>query len=162
MDIELIKECEAKAKVWLESPIYDAETKKEIQAMLDNENKDDLVDAFYQSLEFGTGGLRGIMGAGTNRMNKYIVGMARLPHHTYLDEDGVRRDQLGSDPIHGLTSEWQKVEMDVEYTEELDPEILANKGYSLAIGFACSWQGAYFKGSIGNKLYIDNVSVICE
>ncbi len=94
--------------------------------------------------------------------NKYIVGMARLPHHTYLDEDGVRRDQLGSDPIHGLTSEWQKVEMDVEYSEELDPGILANKGYSLVIGFACSWQGAYFKGSIGNKLYIDNVSVICE
>ena len=84
MDIELIKECEAKAKVWLESPFYDAETKEEIQAMLDNENKDALVDAFYQSLEFGTGGLRGIMGAGTNRMNKYIVGMATQGFANYM------------------------------------------------------------------------------
>lgn len=92
----------------------------------------------------------------------FIVGMARLPHHTYLDENGVRRDQLGNDPIHGLTNEWQQVEMDIEYTEELDPEILANKGYSMVIGFACSWQGAYFKGSIGNRLYIDNVNIICE
>lgn len=95
-------------------------------------------------------------------INKHIVGMARLPHHTYLDEEGIRRDQIGNDPIHGLTNEWQKVEMDVEYTEELDPEILANNGYSMVIGFACSWQGAYFKGSIGNKLYIDNINVICE
>ncbi len=94
--------------------------------------------------------------------SKYIVGMARLPHHTYVDEDGVRRDELGNDPIHGLTSEWQQVELNVEYTQDIDPEILANKGYSLLIGFACSWQGAYFKGSIGNKLYIDNVNVICE
>ena len=84
MDIELIKECEAKAKVWLESPFYDAETKEEIQAMLDNENKDELVDAFYRSLEFGTGGLRGIMGAGTNRMNKYIVGMATQGFANYM------------------------------------------------------------------------------
>ena len=94
--------------------------------------------------------------------NKHIVGMARLPHHTYLDEEGIRRDQIGNDPIHGLTNEWQKVEMDIEYTEELDPEVLANNGYSLIIGFACSWQGAYFKGSIGNKLYIDNINVVCE
>lgn len=94
--------------------------------------------------------------------SKYIVGMARLPHHTYLDEDGVRRDQLGNDPIHGLTNEWQQVEFDVEYTEDIDPEILANKGYSVIVGFSASWQGAYFKGSIGTKLYIDNVNVICE
>ena len=76
MDIQLIKECEAKAQAWLDSPYYDAETKAEIKAMLDNEDKTALIDAFYQNLEFGTGGLRGIMGAGTNRMNKYIVGMA--------------------------------------------------------------------------------------
>lgn len=95
-------------------------------------------------------------------INKHIVGMARLPHHTYLDENGIRCDQLGNDPIHGLTAEWQEVVLDVEYSQELDPEILANKGYSIVIGFACSWQGAYFNGSIGNKLYIDNVKVICE
>ena len=76
MDLELIKSCTAKAQEWLESPVFDADTKAEVKALLDNEDKTPLVDAFYQSLEFGTGGLRGIMGAGTNRMNKYIVGMA--------------------------------------------------------------------------------------
>ena len=66
---ELIKQCEQLAKEWL-SPSFDEETRKEVQAMLDNEDKTALIDAFYQNLEFGTGGLRGIMGAGTNRMNK--------------------------------------------------------------------------------------------
>ena len=68
-NLELIKQCEAKAQEWL-SPAFDEETRKEVQAMLDNEDKTALIDAFYQNLEFGTGGLRGIMGAGTNRMNK--------------------------------------------------------------------------------------------
>ena len=72
---QLIAQCEAQAKTWL-SPSFDEETRKEVQAMLDAEDKTALIDAFYQNLEFGTGGLRGIMGAGTNRMNKYIVGMA--------------------------------------------------------------------------------------
>ena len=52
--------------------------------MLDNEDKTALIDAFYQNLEFGTGGLRGIMGVGTNRMNKYIVGMATQGFANYL------------------------------------------------------------------------------
>ena len=84
MDLELIKECEAKAQQWLASPVYDEETKAEIRAMLENEDKNPLIDAFYQSLEFGTGGLRGIMGAGTNRMNKYIVGMATQGFANYI------------------------------------------------------------------------------
>lgn len=84
MDIELIKDCEKKAQAWLLSPYYDNDTKAEIKAMLDNEDKTALVDAFYQSLEFGTGGLRGIMGAGTNRMNKYIVGMATQGFANYM------------------------------------------------------------------------------
>ena len=84
MDTELIKECEKKALQWMNSPYYDQETKAEIQAMLDNEDKSQLVDAFYCSLEFGTGGLRGIMGAGTNRMNKYIVAMATQGFANYL------------------------------------------------------------------------------
>jgi len=86
MDIQLIKECEAKAQTWLDSPVYDAETKSEIAAMLKNEDKSALVDAFYQNLEFGTGGLRGIMGAGTNRMNKYIVGMATQGFANYINK----------------------------------------------------------------------------
>ena len=65
---ELIKQCEQVAKEWL-SPSFDEETRKEVQAMLDNEDKTALIDAFYQNLEFGTGGLRGIMGAGTNRIS---------------------------------------------------------------------------------------------
>ena len=80
----MIKDCEAKAQAWLDSPYYDAETKAEIREMMQNEDKTALVDAFYQSLEFGTGGLRGIMGAGTNRMNKYIVGMATQGFANYI------------------------------------------------------------------------------
>jgi phosphoglucomutase len=84
MDNELIKQCEAKAQEWLSSPIIDADTKAEIKAMYDD--KTALVDAFYQNLEFGTGGLRGIMGAGTNRMNKYIVGMATQGFANYINK----------------------------------------------------------------------------
>ena len=80
---QLIAQCEAQAKVWL-SPAFDEETRKEVQAMLDNPDKTALIDAFYQNLEFGTGGLRGIMGAGTNRMNKYIVGMATQGFANYI------------------------------------------------------------------------------
>ena len=80
---QLIAQCEARAKEWL-SPAFDEETRNEVQAMLDNPDKTALIDAFYQNLEFGTGGLRGIMGAGTNRMNKYIVGMATQGFANYV------------------------------------------------------------------------------
>ena len=80
---ELIKQCEERAQQWL-TPAFDEETRKEVKAMLDAEDKSALVDAFYQNLEFGTGGLRGIMGSGTNRMNKYIVGMATQGFANYI------------------------------------------------------------------------------
>ena len=86
MDTELIKKCEAEALKWLASSVYDAETKAQIRAMLDNSDKTELVDAFYQTLEFGTGGLRGIMGPGTNRMNRYIVGMATQGFANYINK----------------------------------------------------------------------------
>ena len=86
MEQELIKKCEAEAQKWLASSVYDAETKAQIRAMLDNEDKTELVDAFYQTLEFGTGGLRGIMGPGTNRMNKYIVAMATQGFANYINK----------------------------------------------------------------------------
>ena len=79
----LIAQCRQKAQEWL-SPSFDEETRKEVQAMLDNSDPTDLIDAFYQLLEFGTGGLRGIMGVGTNRMNKYIVGMATQGFANYV------------------------------------------------------------------------------
>ena len=80
---KLIAQCEARAKQWL-TPAFDEDTRKEVQAMLDSEDKSALIDAFYQNLEFGTGGLRGTMGVGTNRMNKYIVGMATQGFANYL------------------------------------------------------------------------------
>ena len=58
---ELIAQCEKKAKEWL-SPSFDEKTRAQVQAMLDNEDKTDLIESFYKDLEFGTGGLRGIMG----------------------------------------------------------------------------------------------------
>ena len=62
---------------------FDEEVKKQIRDQQKN-NPDDLADAFYKNLEFGTGGLRGIMGVGTNRMNKYTVGMATQGYANYL------------------------------------------------------------------------------
>jgi len=72
----------AKVNQWLNGD-YDAETKKEIERLL-KENPRELEDCFYQNLEFGTGGLRGIMGVGTNRINKYTIGMATQGYSEYL------------------------------------------------------------------------------
>jgi phosphoglucomutase len=72
----------ARVQVWLNGN-YDAETKATIEH-LQKDNPDELADAFYRNLEFGTGGLRGIMGVGTNRMNKYTVGMATQGFANYL------------------------------------------------------------------------------
>ena len=83
MDEQLLQECTAKAKTWLGAG-FDDETKAAVKAMLDNADKTDLIEAFYQNLEFGTGGLRGIMGPGTNRMNKYVVGMATQGFANYI------------------------------------------------------------------------------
>ena len=71
-----------RARVWLGEG-FDEETRKEVQNMIDN-NPQELIESFYQDLEFGTGGLRGIMGVGTNRMNKYTVGMATQGLVNYL------------------------------------------------------------------------------
>ena len=87
MDNELIKSCEAKAEAWLSSSVYDAATQAEVRKMLDNADKTELVESFYQNLEFGTGGLRGIMGVGTNRMNIYTVGAATQGLSNYLNKN---------------------------------------------------------------------------
>lgn len=85
MDNELLKEVKAKAEKWL-SPQYDEETRKAVKQLLDDEDPTALIDAFYKDLEFGTGGLRGIMGAGSNRMNIYTVGAATQGLANYLNE----------------------------------------------------------------------------
>ena len=83
---ELLKQVEAKAQVWL-GEAYDEATRKEVKRMLEADDKTELIDAFYRDLEFGTGGLRGIMGAGSNRMNIYTVGAATQGLANYLKEN---------------------------------------------------------------------------
>ena len=78
-EIEIIR---SRAATWLTNE-YDDETRSEVRHMMDNDEKA-LVDAFYKDLEFGTGGLRGIMGAGTNRMNKYTLGLTTQGLSNYL------------------------------------------------------------------------------
>lgn len=83
---DLIKQVTAKAEKWL-SPAYDAETQAEVKKMLNAEDKTDLIESFYKDLEFGTGGLRGIMGAGSNRMNIYTVGAATQGLCNYINKE---------------------------------------------------------------------------
>ncbi len=82
---ELVRMVEAKARQWL-SPSYDEATRAEVKAMLEDSDKTNLIESFYKDLEFGTGGLRGIMGAGSNRMNIYTVGAATQGLANYLNE----------------------------------------------------------------------------
>ena len=83
---QLIAQCEAKAEQWL-APEFDEQTRKEVKELMANTDKTGLIDAFYKDLEFGTGGLRGIMGAGSNRMNIYTVGMATQGLANYLKKN---------------------------------------------------------------------------
>ena len=71
-----------KATLWL-SDTFDTETQQEIQQLISS-NSNDLTDRFYKDLEFGTGGMRGMMGAGTNRINKYTLGKATQGLSNYL------------------------------------------------------------------------------
>ena len=81
---EIVKLARAKAEKWLDKA-YDEKTRAEVKRMLDNTDTGDLVESFYNDLEFGTGGLRGIMGAGTNRMNIYTVGAATQGFSNYIN-----------------------------------------------------------------------------
>ncbi len=83
---DLLNTVKAKAAEWL-SEVFDAETRAEVQRLLDNEDSSELIDSFYKDLEFGTGGLRGVMGVGTNRMNIYTVGAATQGLSNYLKKE---------------------------------------------------------------------------
>ena len=96
---ELIAQCEKRARQWLTTE-FDEATRKDVQAMLDKDDKTDLIEAFYKNLEFGTGGLRGIMGAGTNRMNVYIVGMATQGFANYLKKNFKDKEQIKAVVCH--------------------------------------------------------------
>jgi len=93
MENQELIEVRAKAQKWL-SDTYDAETRAQVQSLLDNEDSTELVDSFYRSLEFGTGGLRGIMGVGTNRMNIYTVGAATQGLSNYLKKNFAGLEQI--------------------------------------------------------------------
>lgn len=88
----LIAEVIIKAQAWLK-PDYDADTRKKVQELIEN-NEKELVECFYRDLEFGTGGLRGIMGVGTNRMNIYTVGMATQGLCNYLKKEFASISQI--------------------------------------------------------------------
>ena len=94
MDTELLRQCEQVAQQWATSEVFDTKTQNEVKAMLEAEDKSALIDSFYQTLEFGTGGLRGIMGAGTNRMNIYTVGAATQGLANYLNKNFADRDKI--------------------------------------------------------------------
>ncbi len=89
----LLVEVTAKAQTWLNGN-YDAETKSAVKQMLDSEDKTELIESFYKDLEFGTGGLRGIMGVGTNRMNIYTVGAATQGLSNYLLKEFSDLEQI--------------------------------------------------------------------
>lgn len=90
---ELLAQVTEKAKTWL-SDKYDTETSKQVQALLDNEDKTELIESFYKDLEFGTGGLRGIMGVGTNRVNIYTIGGATQGLANYLLKEFSKLNQI--------------------------------------------------------------------
>ncbi len=82
---EIIRQSRAKAETWLNDS-YDKTTKEAVRKMLDSEDQTELIDSFYKDLEFGTGGLRGIMGPGSNRMNRYTVGAATQGFANYINK----------------------------------------------------------------------------
>jgi phosphoglucomutase len=92
-DEALLKQVQTKANSWL-SDDYDVDTRKQVRDLLDKEDATDLIEAFYRDLEFGTGGLRGIMGAGSNRMNIYTVGAATQGLANYLKQEFADLPQI--------------------------------------------------------------------
>jgi phosphoglucomutase len=80
----LLDQVQSKAKTWISSPVIDEKTKALVKSLLEKQDSKELIDSFYKDLEFGTGGLRGVMGAGSNCMNQYTVGVATQGMANYL------------------------------------------------------------------------------
>ena len=104
---ELIAQCEAKAEQWL-SPSFDEETRMAVRKMIKSSDKTELIESFYKDLEFGTGGLRGIMGAGSNRMNIYTVGMATQGFANYLKKNFKDRSSISVVVCHDCRNNSRK------------------------------------------------------
>jgi len=120
METEYLESIKKRARQWLRDE-YDADTRNEVAEMLENDEKK-LVDAFYQDLEFGTGGLRGIMGAGTNRMNKYTLGMANQGLSNYL------RQQFGKEKEISVAIGYD-CRNNSRYFAEITADIFAANGF---------------------------------
>jgi phosphoglucomutase len=84
MSQALLDQVQSKAKTWISSPVIDEKTKALVKSLLEKQDSKELIDSFYKDLEFGTGGLRGVMGAGSNCMNQYTVGVATQGMANYL------------------------------------------------------------------------------
>jgi phosphoglucomutase len=82
---QLLEQVQTKAKSWINSPVIDEQTKELVRNLLNKQESKELIDSFYKDLEFGTGGLRGVMGAGSNCMNQYTVGIATQGLANYLN-----------------------------------------------------------------------------
>ncbi len=91
-NVDVLTQVKNKANTWIEGD-FDEETKKQVKYLLENDEQE-LIDAFYKDLEFGTGGLRGIMGVGTNRMNIYTVGMATQGLSNYIHKQFSNLSQI--------------------------------------------------------------------
>lgn len=89
---ELLEQVQSKASAWLSSAVIDERTKALVRSLLDQQDSKELIDNFYKDLEFGTGGLRGVMGAGSNCMNRYTVGMATQGLANYLKKTYPNRE----------------------------------------------------------------------
>lgn len=122
MDNNYLASIRERAMKWL-SDEYDEETRNEVMEMLEKDEKK-LIDAFYQDLEFGTGGLRGIMGAGTNRMNKYTLGMANQGLSNYL------RKQFGEDEAISVAIGYD-CRNNSRYFAEITADIFAANGFNV-------------------------------
>jgi phosphoglucomutase len=90
---EVLEAVLSKAKTWL-GDVYDEKTRNEVKRLLEQEDKTELIDSFYRDLEFGTGGLRGVMGVGSNRMNIYTVGAATQGLCNYLKKEFAGLNQV--------------------------------------------------------------------
>lgn len=104
---ELLKSVRSRAEKWLGEQ-YDEETRREVKALMDAEDATALIEAFYKDLEFGTGGLRGIMGAGTNRMNIYTVGAATQGLANYLKDTFKELPQISVAVGHDVRNNSRK------------------------------------------------------
>ncbi len=119
----LLMEVTRRAERWM-GPEYDEETRKEVKALLEAEDKMPLIEAFYRDLEFGTGGLRGIMGAGTNRMNRYTVGAATQGLANYLKDCFKELPQISVAVGHDVRNNSRKF-------AELTADIFSANGFKV-------------------------------